>query len=206
MIQVLPVVPVNFKNLFSSLSILCLVFGLQSSAMATVELDYFQTKVRNNDNIILSWGTTSEQMNLAFKIYVSRNGRDYTEVGTVAGFGTTSQPQSYQYTYEGALPGRTYFKLIQINESYRSVELERELVIIGRDNITLIIAPNPVFEVMSINSEFPLTTEINIFNTAGQMVRTIAPQRAQNIFMGDLPNGLYMVVTEYGTKKVQVNH
>ena len=205
MIQVLPKVPVNFKSLITCLSIFCLLFSFQNTSFAGVELDFFESKVRNNDNIILSWRTTSETMNLAFKIYVSRNGNDYQEVGTVAGFGTTTEPQSYQYTHENALPGRTYFRLVQVNESFRSTELDRLVVIIGRDNIGMIIAPNPVFEIMSIKSEFPLTTEINIFNTAGQKVRTVAPQAAQNIFMGDLPRGLYLVVTEYGTKKVQVN-
>ena len=211
----------NPKAYISSLTLLCAIALLSTTNLEAaqknelnnqvftpppsgVELDYFRSKVRDSNTVILSWVTLSENMNLAFKIMMSRNGYDYTEVGTVAGFGTTTEPQAYQFTYDNALPGRTYFKLVQVSESYRSTELDQLYVVIGRDDVSVIIAPNPVVSIMSINTDYPLTTDVQIINAAGQLVKVVPAEQALNIDLGELPRGLYIVVTEYGSKKIQL--
>lgn len=180
------------------------IYQIQSPPPPGVDLNFFRSKVRNNQTVILGWETSSEFMNQRFEIMTSRNSRDYTLLATVAGFGTTTEPQAYQYTNTNALQGRTYYKLIQVGEDGRSQEVGSLVVVIGFDSIGVIIAPNPVFELMTIRSEHPFTNNLQLFNAAGQLVRVIEPELTNDIYLGDLPRGLYMMVTEYGTKKIQL--
>ena len=56
-----------------------------------------------NGAVKLSWQTASETENLAFRIY-----RDGEQIAELEGAGTTSEPQSYAYTDNYVVPGKTY--------------------------------------------------------------------------------------------------
>ncbi len=205
---------------FFGILIVCAVFSIDSQAAANntttdatistpppppgVTMSYFKYKVRNSTSVILSWGTSSETMNQSFRVMKSRNSRDFTDLGIVPAHGTTTEPQAYQFTDVAARPGRNYYKLVQTNEDGRSTDVGTIVVIIDYDTIGVIIAPNPIYQYMSINTEQPLTTDIRIMNISGQIVKVVAPESASNINLGDLPKGMYVVLTEFGAKKIQV--
>jgi hypothetical protein len=59
--------------------------------------------IAQHGSVMLSWVTESETENLAFRIY-----RDGEMIVEREGAGTTSEPQSYSWTDQYVIPGRTY--------------------------------------------------------------------------------------------------
>ena len=67
------------------------------SAPLPVELTRFAAEPQGDD-ALLSWATASEKNNDHFDVEASADGKNFRRIGTVAGHGTTSQPQEYQLT------------------------------------------------------------------------------------------------------------
>ncbi len=80
-----------------------------------VELVSFEAR-RHADAVWLSWRTASETNNAGFDIeWMQRPENGWTRVAFVAGHGTTTEPQRYQYHVEALAPGRHRFRLKQID-------------------------------------------------------------------------------------------
>lgn len=63
----------------------------------------------------LDWKTSKEENNSHFSIERSEDGMRFSEVGTVGGFGTTEEDQSYQFEDKFPLNGRSYYRLRQVD-------------------------------------------------------------------------------------------
>ena len=89
-------------------------------AVLPVTLFNFKGVIQNNA-AMLSWSTGSELNNKGFEVQVSHDNKNYSEIGFVAGHGTTSVINQYRFTdNEKLLSGSNYYRLKQIDNDGRS--------------------------------------------------------------------------------------
>jgi subtilisin family serine protease len=86
---------------------------LLALAMIPVELTYFNASAEEN-NVTLSWQTSTETNNQGFEIQRSSNG-EFEKIGFVAGHGTTTEIQSYTFIDENVLAGEYIYRLKQVD-------------------------------------------------------------------------------------------
>ncbi len=96
-----------------------------------VELISFNFSVSGN-NVLLSWQTATETNNLGFAIERSGDNINYLEIGTVPGFGSSTECKSYSYTDKLVNCGTYYYRLKQIDydgsfEYSKIIKVETEL-------------------------------------------------------------------------------
>ncbi|WP_173809428.1 malectin domain-containing carbohydrate-binding protein [Hymenobacter caeli] len=92
---------VNFSALASSGGVdqptVAAIEVLAAAAPLPVTLAAFGAERRGPD-ALLTWATASEQANAYFEVESSTDGTTFDSLGKVAGYGTTSQAQHYQFT------------------------------------------------------------------------------------------------------------
>ncbi|MFN3693737.1 MAG: T9SS type A sorting domain-containing protein [Ignavibacterium sp.] len=140
------------------------------------------------NNVELKWSTATETNNQGFEIQRS-NGGEFVKVDFVSGFGTTTQPQAYQFVDKNVPAGKYTYRLKQIDfngqfEYSPAIEVD----VIGVTEYSLHQNyPNPFNPSTSIS--FDLATEskvtLRIFDVLGQEVVTV--------FSGNLNAGNHKV-------------
>lgn len=160
-----------------------------------VELLGFRAITLNN-NIELSWETTSEINNDGFEVQHSRNGENWTTLGFIQGAGTIDQVQTYSYRHQQPKGGQHFYRLKQMDfnggYSYSNViniNLEEEGKVFS-------FAPNPWNA--SINEEIRIMLNIvgmaklEIVDVSGKKVyETILSDEKSLLGINQLPIGLY---------------
>jgi len=81
-----------------------------------VELISFEAK-SSNEAVVLSWTTATEENNSHFNIERSFDGLNWNEIGQVQGNGTSSLTIDYTFIDSFPLPGRSYYRLKQVDYS-----------------------------------------------------------------------------------------
>jgi photosystem II stability/assembly factor-like uncharacterized protein len=79
-----------------------------------VELSAFTASV-NGKVVILNWSTATELNNQGFEIERSEDNINFTKIGFVPGFGTTTEPKSYSYSDQSVNSGTNYYRLKQVD-------------------------------------------------------------------------------------------
>ncbi|MFI5405687.1 MAG: T9SS type A sorting domain-containing protein, partial [Nitrososphaerales archaeon] len=125
----------------------------------------------------LNWTTASELNNLGFEIEQSFDNQNFSKVGFVPGFGTTSELKSYSFTVPDVPSGIQYYRLKQIDfdgtfTHYNSVEVDGPVpssFVLNQNH------PNPFNPSTTITFSLPTESnvKINLFNMLGQEVAQI---------------------------------
>ena len=153
-----------------------------------VEFDSFTASVNNND-VTLSWSTATELNNKGFEVERKIGEKEFEQVGFVPGFGTTTEPRSYNFEDADLQTGSYTYRLKQVDFD-GSFEYSNEV------NIDVITPaqfqlsqnyPNPFNPSTTIEFAIPNTTFINIavYNELGEKVAELV----NNI----LPEGKHQV-------------
>lgn len=79
-----------------------------SCASLPVELTQFRAEGQK-DQVELYWQTASEINNAGFDLQRSSDGRNFTSIAWIEGYGTTSETQSYYHVDTAVRPGKTYY-------------------------------------------------------------------------------------------------
>jgi hypothetical protein len=140
---------------------------------------------------LLRWETASETNNARFEIQRSTDGEVFEFVGSVAGAGTTAQPQNYMYHDIYAPEGINYYRLKQIdyNGEYE-YSIIRAVLVEPTEKPALIVSN----AAGGINYSLPAceTADVlEVWNTAGQLV--YAEMNPYVTGFVPLPNGLYLI-------------
>lgn len=171
---------------------------LGSSVTVPVNLTTFNT-VCVDKGTMLTWMTASEQNNVRFEIEKSKDGVEFSPIASVAGAGNSDIIRKYQYTdLEG---GSYYYRLKQVDfngDFKRSVTLKSSCAV--RQGTFINLFPVPAIDRLnvSIKSDRPVFTTLQIFDAAGRVVRTqkVSVNTGMNTYsidVDDLPSGLYMI-------------
>lgn len=167
-----------------------------------VELARFDARL-NDDAVTLSWETVSETDNAGFRVQRRAGDDRWTDVGRVAGAGTTTKGQSYSFTDE-TLPyeaDRLTYRLKQIDTN-GSVQFSKEAVVTrGVHDVQLLgTYPNPASHQAHIRYALPETQDVTVrlYDVMGRQVRTVinASQEGRHeatLEVSDLPSGVYFL-------------
>jgi hypothetical protein len=112
-----PVADVRFGSgaLTTGFSQFVIVNNAQNADLP-IELMAFNANRTSNDQVLLDWQTASELNNQGF--YIERmleNETEFTAIGWIDGFGTTSDITHYEYNDNNAYTGVSYYRLRQVD-------------------------------------------------------------------------------------------
>lgn len=146
-----------------------------------VELITFKANQSGN-SVRLEWTTATEINNMGFEIEKSIDGKNFSNVGFVAGAGNTTEPRNYVYNVENHERGNIYFRLKQIDYSG---QFEFSPVII------LEIAEAPTAFELCQNYPNPFNPVTNIrFSVAQSAITSLEVFNLIGEKVGDLFNGI----------------
>ena len=140
-----------------------------------VELTSFVASV-NESNVSLSWSTATELNNSGLQVERS-NGSAYEVVGFVAGHGTTTDIQNYNFVDQNVVAGSYNYRLKQVDfdgrfEYSNTIEVE----VLGVKEFALNQNyPNPFNPSTTINFSLAVDSKVSlkIFDVLGQEVATL---------------------------------
>jgi predicted GH43/DUF377 family glycosyl hydrolase len=173
-----------------------------------VELTSF-TAIANGKKIILNWSTATEINNHGFEIQRSTSGKEFSIVGFIDGYGTTSEQHNYSYADKNLNNGKYFYRLKQVDfdgsyEYSNVVEVELKTV-----NSYLLEQnyPNPFNPATTIRFGVPekSNVKITVLNSIGEQVALISNESKEPGFYqvefnaANLPSGVYFYRLQSGS-------
>ena len=151
-------------------------YKLESQFFIPVELSSFSAEL-SGDDVILNWTTATELNNQGFEIEHSTDNQNFSKIGFVPGFGTTTEMKSYSFRVSDISAGVQYYRLKQIDFDgtttiYNSVEVTGPVpntFVLNQNH------PNPFNPSTTISFSLPVESNVTIklFNMLGQEVAKI---------------------------------
>ena len=180
-------------------------YKLESPWFIPVELSSFTAQLIDRD-VILNWTTATELNNQGFEIEFSYDNENFSMIGFVPGFGTTTEMKSYSFRISNVNAGVQYYRLKQIDFDgtatiYNSVEVTGPVpntFVLNQNH------PNPFNPSTTISFSLPVESNVSIklFNMLGQEVAQITKGEFQvgnhNLEFNakDLSSGAYIYTLE----------
>ena len=145
-----------------------------------------------NDHIYIEWKTESEINNDHFTLERSEDNLNYTKIAEIAGQGNTNQQTHYYFKDYNIAPGNTYYYRLADFDFNGTATYHQEIQTSTSNNMANEFNlyqnfPNPFNPETTIRVAVPtqsgenIIVSIQVFNTNGQLVKTI--------FTGLLPGG-----------------
>ncbi len=153
----------------------------------------------NGKNILLNWSTSTESNNKGFVIERSINGTDFEKIGWADGKGNSNILTKYQYTDNFVQPNIVYhYRLRQTDMDNREKLSEIRQAKIKGSAIEISISPNPAKDQLKLFiTGVSGTTDINLVNTQGQLIRSWKKVNATNapalLDISGFASGMYMI-------------
>jgi hypothetical protein len=180
--------PNNNKGSFSGITL-----GGKCDITAPVELLSFSA-TEQAGKVRLAWATATEKDNAYFVVERSSDGTDFSEVGRVAGQGTTNVQQTYFFEDPRPESGMNYYRLRQTDlDGTSTLSPVRNVVI--ENPAAVVLFPNPTSGQLFIEStgsgSEPLL--VRILNSLNQEVLVQTIYSGEAVDVSRLPTGMYMV-------------
>ncbi|HMT54859.1 MAG TPA: T9SS type A sorting domain-containing protein [Saprospiraceae bacterium] len=134
------------------------------------------------------WSVATQLNNEKYIIEHSKDGRNFSPIGEIAGDGTSYETKHYEYMHTSPYIGINYYRIKQVdydgNSSYSDIVSVRYD---GDHNIN--IYPNPTTSEVTITTSEPST--IQIIDVYGRLLNTQDISEGQNtINVSELPTGI----------------
>lgn len=158
---------------------------------------------------LLNWTTTSEVNNEYFAVEKAVNGKNFAEIGRVAGNRNSAVTNDYKFTDMNYQKGISYYRLKQVDTD-GTFAYSKIISIDALNTRELKFFPNPIQSTLTM--ELPdvdmKLVNVKIINTAGQTMLSQEKLKVingnLNMDLGKLPTGIYQLIlsgeTSIGTK------
>lgn len=175
--------------------------GLAGNSLP-VEMVSFKTE-RNNKSVLLQWETAQEINNDGFVIEQSIDGRDWKNIGWVAGAGTVESNQVYAFTDNHPEAGMNYYRLKQVDfdgqfsfSEIRTIKMEEVLNNIGA-------YPNPTKGIVNL-SGLDATDDIVKVKVSNAVGKTVLETSGilPTIDLSAFENGRYFIMIQTDNEMV----
>ncbi len=182
------------------------------SAPLAVKLIRFYAVATESD-VILNWVTSAESNNAFYDIERSADGVHFMKIGYTPGVGTTSQEQQYQFIDLMPIPGKSWYRLRQVDTdgkfNYTSVVMIDRA---ARLHELARIYPNPLNGTalyLNFHTENAGEQSFVIYNQAGILLRQykfncVSGTQVIELNTGHLPAGIY-TIHQPGNSKINLN-
>jgi len=190
-----------------------------SGGALPIQLSSF-TGIALENTVRLDWATESETNNYGWYIErMAENEANYTELGFVAGAGTTLEPQVYSYSDENVATGKYYYRLRQVDLT-GDVSYSQPIQVVVNGVLAVGDKGGPV--VFKLNQNYPNpfnpSTEIKysvakaglvtlkVYNLIGQEVASLvnqeqtAGEHAVKFDASSLSSGIYLYRLSSGSE------
>ena len=177
-----------------------------SNSILPITLVSFEGKTTGS-TITLEWSTATELNFEKFVVERSGSGEDFTEIGTVAGHGTSNQGIDYSFEDEMPATGKNYYRLRSVDfdgkfENSRIIRVE-----FNASAEKLRLYPNPVTNgVFNVATNFTRQEgdKILIYNNVGMLVGE-GPVESSDVTIGKSFNtGMYTLFYVSGSARYAV--
>ncbi|MCG8330408.1 MAG: T9SS type A sorting domain-containing protein [Chitinophagales bacterium] len=167
-----------------------------NAALLPIELLTFKGRQQSN-SLLLEWSTATEINNDYMLIEHATDGRHFTEIGKVAGAGTSTTIQHYSFKHEQAVNGINYYRLKQVD--YDGKFTYHHIIPVTFEGGAGIVSifPNPAND--RLNIQLSVWTEgelsMQILDKKGRIIEE-EQQPASNIISMDvhtLQSGMYFL-------------
>ena len=150
----------------------------------------------------LRWRTLNETNNEGFIIEHSADGRTFTAIGEVAGFGNSQNEIHYHFEDDAPLRGRNYYRLAQ--RDYSGAIERSEIIILENQSpsATFRLFPNPTVDFLHLRFAASTDVHLRIVHIDGTIMpvpAASAPSDERTIDVRSWPRGIYVLeVTDTG--------
>ncbi|MBL7944057.1 MAG: T9SS type A sorting domain-containing protein, partial [Flavobacteriales bacterium] len=167
--------------------------GIQCGLVLPVDLLTF-TAEEAKEGIALHWVTATEMNNDYFAIERSMDGNNWEMIGTLDGYGSTSEIHHYNWTDTFPKEGWNYYRL-------RQYDYNGMFKIVGPTsanwhNDHLLMWPNPASEQLMLRIDSP--SRVAIMDLAGKLVHEGTYETSFELDVSAFPRGIYFVSVENG--------
>lgn len=158
-----------------------------------------------NGQALVNWTTLQEVGTTNFVVEHSLNGTDFTTIGTAPAGGNSSATTQYSFTHTNPSLGVVNYYRIKHTDAEGVVTYSPVASVrINAQGVTVLIAPNPVRNVLQVDVQASNIT-IHITNSLGQTVRTWLP--APGAYTENVSNwasGVYYFAIYQSGKRIAV--
>ena len=176
-------------NTFSSFSLANAVGG--TNALPVTLLSF--TAAPAGDDVRLAWRTATETGNDYFAVEHSADGRDFRELGRVAGAGDSATPRSYEYTHADVPTGTHYYRLRQVDFDGSYEYSDVVSVLLDGSGGALRLFPNPARDAVQVISAGTEALRYDLFDAFGRRLRSDAVAPQGRIDLRGLAPGTYIL-------------
>jgi hypothetical protein len=177
------------------------VMSVTGDETVPVELTSFTVNINTLGDVVLSWSTATEINNQMFEIERRNLVGEYTTIGYVEGFGTTTEPQRYSYTDNNVGTGTYFYRLKQIDFGGQ-YEYSDEIEVEVNSPLTFALEqnyPNPFNPSTIIKYSIPENgfVKLSVYNLVGEEVSVLVNETVEAGFYdvsfnaANLPSGTY---------------
>jgi hypothetical protein len=180
-------------------------YGKIGNNTVPVELSSFISEVSNN-NVRLSWTTSSEKNNKGFNIektIADNSGLNWKSIGFVTGNGTTLDEKHYSFLDNQVQPGRYLYRLQQVDFD-GAIEYSEEIEAVVLSPINFHLSqnyPNPFNPNTKIEFSIPQKglVSLKVFDILGNEITTLLYEEKEpgvykiNFDGNSIPSGVYFL-------------
>ena len=154
---------------------------------------------QQNQEVILYWRTENEENINSFEIESGRNGNsDWQALEMIPSMAANESGYSYTFIDHTKMNGDRYYRLKIFDKDGKYV-YSKVLFISSGQTGTLSITPTLVYSSMNVNLPASGPAQVSIFNTSGQLVKTlISGSEVFNIDVSRLNRGEYFLSVSQG--------
>ena len=156
-------------------------------------------------SVLVTWETLPEYDDYMYTVERSETQTIWYKVATVMGKHSTTQNNSYSTMDQHPVNGMNFYRIKRANgngvETFsRAVSVELKL----EGEQALVIAPNPVKDILYIKNVAQYASDVNIYliTPQGKLLKTVIIKQGtmmqEEMEMGDIPQGIYIVRVDFG--------
>jgi Secretion system C-terminal sorting domain len=154
------------------------------------------------EGILLRWATATERNNAFFDLERSKNGVDFEKIATIQGNNNAVQTKQYSFLDKKPFDNQNYYRLRQTDTDGR-FEYSNIVVVNKAAKINIVIAPNPIDDILKINTFSQNIEKATILNINGQIIKHFETVENE-INVADLPKGIYFLSLKMENQEVEV--
>ena len=157
------------------------------------ELTEFKASALNSGDVSLTWHTNGEVNNALFIAERSYDSQNWSEVATLEGAGTTTEPKSYEAIDRSTSEGMNYYRLRTVDEQGESNYSQIVSINLNQGQEKIVVYPNPAGDWLHFNfGNLTGDMEISFVNELGQVLKKVdATEALSAVEITELPAGIY---------------